>query len=117
MTVSKGLSQLVETMEVRVCTVDELANGKVVAVVVDDTKSKIMVRKVEEQIYATSAFCTHKAVDLTKQGIFEDEYVTCKNHLATFDMTTGEVVQPPATIPLAVYSVIVRKSEVFLEIE
>jgi 3-phenylpropionate/trans-cinnamate dioxygenase ferredoxin subunit len=114
---AKSLSQEIESVEVRVCTVDELADGKVVPVVVDGTKSKIMVRKIDKQIYATSAFCTHKAVDLTEQGIFQDEYVTCKNHLATFDMTTGEVVQPPAINPLAVYPVIVRNNEVFLEIE
>ncbi|MFW9777676.1 MAG: Rieske (2Fe-2S) protein [Candidatus Heimdallarchaeota archaeon] len=104
-------------MEVRVCTVDDLSDGKVISVVVDDTKSKIMVRKIENQIYATSAFCTHKAVDLTEQGIFQDEYVTCKNHLATFDMTTGEVIQPPAINPLPVYPVIVRNNEVFLKVE
>ncbi|MFW9856324.1 MAG: Rieske (2Fe-2S) protein [Candidatus Thorarchaeota archaeon] len=109
--------QLVEPMEVRVCTVDDLSDGKVISVLVDDAKSKIMVRKIENQIYATSAFCTHKAVDLTKQGIFQDEYVTCKNHLATFDMTTGEVIQPPATNPLPVYPVIVRNNEVFLKVE
>jgi 3-phenylpropionate/trans-cinnamate dioxygenase ferredoxin subunit len=75
---------------------------------------KIMVKKIDDKILATSATCTHKDVDLTKRGIFDEEYVTCTNHLATFDMTTGEVVQPPATQPLEIFEIRIKNEKVFL---
>ena len=103
------------TKEVKICDLKEIPEDNVYSFTIEG--KKIMLRKINGSVYATSAICTHRAVDLTEKGIFSDEYVTCKNHVAVFDITTGEVIQPPATVPLDVYSVTIRKGEVYIQIE
>lgn len=48
--------------------------------------------------------CTHAQCSLA-EGDLEGRIVICPCHSSEFDITTGEVLAPPATQPLQVYEV------------
>jgi nitrite reductase/ring-hydroxylating ferredoxin subunit/hemoglobin-like flavoprotein len=54
--------------------------------------------------YATQSTCTHAGGPLD-QGTLNGQVVTCPIHRARFDVTTGQVVGPPARRPLETYQV------------
>ena len=63
---------------------------------------------------ALSNLCTHEQVELANGFLLDDEIV-CSAHLSRFKLETGEVLNPPATIPLDTYKTLVQNDEVFIE--
>ncbi len=59
---------------------------------------EVLVANVAGNFYALGARCTHKNGDLSR-GTLEGNVVTCPNHGAQFDVTTGKVVSPPKVGP------------------
>ena len=64
----------------------------------------ILVARVDGSLYAFSDICTHQGCNLN-QGELERTEIECECHGSVFDITTGEVVSPPAQRPLPVYPV------------
>ena len=64
----------------------------------------ILVARVDGSLYAFSDICTHQGCNLN-QGELEGTEIECECHGSVFDITTGEVVSPPAQDPLPVYPV------------
>lgn len=64
--------------------------------------------------YAVDNRCTHVGGPLG-EGEVEGTVVTCPWHGSRFDVTTGQVVAPPARRPVATFSAKVVKDEVFVE--
>jgi nitrite reductase/ring-hydroxylating ferredoxin subunit len=56
---------------------------------------EVLIANVNGNYYAVGSECTHFGGDLS-EGVLEDNVVTCPNHKARFDVTTGKVVSPPA---------------------
>jgi len=56
---------------------------------------EILIVNVNGNYYAVGSECTHFGGDLS-EGVLENNIVTCPNHKAKFDVTTGKVVSPPA---------------------
>src|SRR5271169_5868564 len=50
---------------------------------------QILISNIEGTIYAINSPCTHQSGDLSK-GNLEGKTVTCPNHGAKFDVTTGK---------------------------
>ena len=67
------------------------------------------------EVYAVDGICTHEE-SLLSQGFMIEERVVCQLHLSQFDLTTGEVYNPPATEPLRVYNVKIEEGGIFVEI-
>lgn len=65
--------------------------------------------------YALDNRCTHVGGPLG-EGAVDGNQVTCPWHGSVFNITTGEVVQPPARRPVATYRVRVERDEVLVEI-
>jgi 3-phenylpropionate/trans-cinnamate dioxygenase ferredoxin subunit len=65
--------------------------------------------------HAFSDVCTHKHCSLS-DGDLEDNTVTCPCHGSQFDVTTGEVQNPPATEPVDTYEVDVSNGELRISI-
>jgi nitrite reductase/ring-hydroxylating ferredoxin subunit len=61
-------------------------------------KKDILIANVNGKYYAMGNTCTHKGGDLSK-GTLAGNIVTCPNHKATFDITTGKVLSEPK-VPL-----------------
>jgi 3-phenylpropionate/trans-cinnamate dioxygenase ferredoxin subunit len=67
------------------------------------------------QVHALSDFCTHRKCYL-HNGKLNGQVVTCPCHFAEFDVTTGAVLAPPATMPLAMYPVKVEGTGIFVAV-
>lgn len=99
---------------VRVCPVSELPPGTLRGIDLDGRR--VLIVNVDGVIRAWDGTCTHEEADLST-GFLLAERVTCPLHLSQFDLTTGEAVNPPATLPLKGYKVIVDNGEVFVEVD
>ncbi|HVH30242.1 MAG TPA: non-heme iron oxygenase ferredoxin subunit [bacterium] len=65
--------------------------------------------------YALDNRCTHMGGPLG-EGTVEANRVTCPWHGSIFNITTGEVVGPPARRPVASFPVHVVRNEVLVEL-
>jgi 3-phenylpropionate/trans-cinnamate dioxygenase ferredoxin subunit len=97
---------------VTVCNVSDLREGEKIAVSVSG--ESILVVNHGGKFYAVSNICTHERVELVNGFLIEDSIV-CPAHLSEFSLETGQVINPPATIPLKTYRVIVQNDEVRVE--
>jgi 3-phenylpropionate/trans-cinnamate dioxygenase ferredoxin component len=80
----------------------EVDEGDVKAYAVGD--KLVAVTRVDGTLYAFSDTCTHQGCSLSA-GELDGTEIECECHGSVFDVTTGEVVSPPARDALAVYSV------------
>ncbi len=96
-----------------VCKLDEIQEGKINSFDVEGVP--IFIVKIGTELIARSRICTHQTFDLA-QGIYADGFLTCPLHTSTFEVETGEALNPPAKEPLQEYKVQVQNGEVFIEI-
>jgi nitrite reductase/ring-hydroxylating ferredoxin subunit len=99
---------------VQVATKDQVPSGKMYSAWAGGRK--VLIYNVKGEYYATDEQCTHRECSLA-EGNFLGQVVTCPCHLARFDVTTGEVLNPPATIPLPVYPVKIEGNRILVEID
>ena len=87
----------------RVITIktSEIAAGAIVAV--DARGTRIAIANVDGTYYAFDDACTHEQCSLTEMGELVGTTVTCTCHGSEFDVRTGNVLAPPATVPVRVY--------------
>jgi nitrite reductase/ring-hydroxylating ferredoxin subunit len=88
---------------------DEVAEGEMQ--VWSDGERVIGIARWEGQVYAFDDTCTHEECSLT-EGTLDGDQVVCQCHGSVFDITTGQVLLPPATEPLRVYAVRVDGGEI-----
>jgi 3-phenylpropionate/trans-cinnamate dioxygenase ferredoxin component len=89
-------------------TSDAVAAGDVVPYYLDDRKLRISVARVDDRLYAFDDLCTcaeDRACPLSG-GLLTGTTIMCQCHGSRFDISTGAVVQGPATDALTVYEVI-----------
>ena len=77
-------------------------------------------------IRAFQGICTHEYFELDKGFLTgggsptpdgrESGTLTCALHLSRFDLGTGEALDPPAELPLAVYDVVVEDGRILIEV-
>jgi nitrite reductase (NADH) small subunit len=67
---------------------------------------EVAVYNADGALYATQSACTHRGGPLS-EGDLSGCVVTCPLHGSQFDVTTGQILQGPATEPLTRYQVIV----------
>jgi nitrite reductase/ring-hydroxylating ferredoxin subunit len=82
---------------------DEIPEGEAKAFPVNG--EEIAVSRVTGTLYAFSDICTHRQCNLSLGGEIEGTSITCECHGSTFDMTSGAVLEGPATEPIATYTV------------
>ena len=79
----------------------EIPAGEIVAVDVHGTR--VAVTNVGGNYYAFDDVCTHEQCSLTEMGDLAGTTLTCTCHGSQFDVRTGKVLAPPATVPVRVY--------------
>jgi NADPH-dependent 2,4-dienoyl-CoA reductase/sulfur reductase-like enzyme/nitrite reductase/ring-hydroxylating ferredoxin subunit len=87
----------------------EVPDGGMVEGHVGDTP--VLLARHGEQLYATSARCTHYGAPLV-DGLLVDGTVRCPWHHACFDLRTGEALRAPALAPIDCYAVTRRDGRV-----
>ncbi|MGD0396841.1 MAG: non-heme iron oxygenase ferredoxin subunit [Nitrososphaerales archaeon] len=91
----------------------ELAEGTMLTL---DVKGvHLLLARIGDEISALSGTCTHEDADLGL-GFIIEERVVCPLHLSQFDLSTGQVLNPPATEPLRRYNLKIEGETVFVEV-
>ena len=85
---------------------DAIPNDFVVPYYLDDRKLRISIARVANRLYAFDDLCTcsHEACPLSG-GLLAGTTIMCQCHGSRFDITTGAVINGPATKALNVYEV------------
>ena len=83
--------------------------------VVDVRGTRIAVANVGGTFYAFDDTCTHEQCSLA-DGDLAGTTVTCMCHGAEFDVRTGEVLAPPAPLPVKVYRTRVDGASLQIEV-
>ncbi len=96
------------------CAVDEVPDGTMKLFYVDGV-DQVLVVNANGRRYAMQGICSHEYFELDK-GFLTAGTLTCALHLSRFDLETGEPLDPPAELPLAVYPVIVENGRVIIEV-
>lgn len=104
---------------VRVAKVSEIELGKTKKVSIQDLF--VLIVNANGHFYAIDSFCSHYGGDLS-EGTLQGNIITCPVHKARFDVTTGEVVSPPAEPlgrenieNLATYLLRIENQEIFIK--
>lgn len=92
---------------------DEIEEGEAKAFPVNG--AEIAVSRVADTLYAFSDICTHRECNLSLGGEIEGTSITCECHGSMFDMTTGEVLEGPATEPIATFQVREENGQLLIE--
>ena len=72
---------------------------------IDVRGTRIAVANVGGAYYAFDDECTHEQCSLAEEGELAGTTLTCTCHGSEFDVQTGKVLAPPATVPVKVYPV------------
>lgn len=99
----------------KVCDIDQLAEGKGLAVEVTDELT-VALFNVDGAVYAINDRCSHAEASLSDGEVFDCE-VECPRHGASFNLSTGEPQSLPATVPVASYQVRVETGSVSINLE
>ncbi|MGH2467005.1 MAG: Rieske (2Fe-2S) protein [Candidatus Limnocylindrales bacterium] len=92
---------------------DDVAAGTMLMVQVDGTD--IVLVNLEGTIRAYQGICSHEYFELDK-GFLTGDSLTCALHLSRFDLFSGEALDPPAEMPLAMYPVTIADGRILLEL-
>ena len=98
---------------VKIARTDEIPPGQ--ARMVEVSGNEIALFNVGGTFHAIANNCTHVGGPLC-EGEINGVEVTCPWHGATFDVTTGQVLGPPAGEPVARYKVRVEGPDIAIEV-
>ena len=92
---------------------DAIPNDFVVPYYLDDRKLRVSVARVRDRLYAFDDLCTcaERACPLSG-GLLAGTTLTCQCHGSRFEITTGAVIDGPATEPLHLHEVQERDGEI-----
>jgi len=99
---------------VRACALDEVVDGKPLAVTVGDVD--VAVVRDGDDFYAIRDECSHAAIPLS-EGDLEGCLIECWLHGSTFDLRTGRPTTLPAFEPVPIYPVRVEGEELHVDVE
>ena len=92
----------------------DLAEGEMQMVWVDQADPVLVVHS-NGEFSALQGTCSHEYFELDR-GFLTAGTLTCALHLSRFDLSDGEPLDPPAEMPLAVYTVEVVDGRVTIDV-
>lgn len=101
------------TKTIDLCAADDVAEGA--ALKVEAGGLVLAVYQVEGEFYVTDDTCTHGPGSLS-EGFLEGHVIECDFHAGCFDIRTGAVVEPPCTVPIKTYAVVVKSGRVLIAV-
>src|SRR5215813_1319309 len=91
----------------------ELAEGKMKQVSAGGTD--ILLAHVKSKYHAVGAYCPHYGASLV-EGVLNGERVVCPLHHSCFNVTTGDLQEPPALDSLPCYEVKLQNDQVIVRV-
>jgi 3-phenylpropionate/trans-cinnamate dioxygenase ferredoxin component len=102
--------------KVTLCPLAELAPGS--ARRFDVTGRRIVVVRIDDDVYALGDQCTHANISLAEGEVDTDERtIECWKHGSTFSLETGEALILPATKAEPVYDVRVDDGQIVVVLD
>jgi 3-phenylpropionate/trans-cinnamate dioxygenase ferredoxin subunit len=98
---------------VRACALSEVPGEGAIGVTIGEVPVAIV--RAEGEIYAIHDVCSHEEVPLSEGEVY-DHTVECWLHGSCFDLRSGKPTGPPATQPVATYSVRIDGDDVFVSL-
>ena len=77
---------------------------------------RIMVVNADGKYFAMDDTCSHAGCGLAEEGFIDGKAITCGCHGSQFDLATGHVIAPPATVPMTTYEVKVEGDNVIVAV-
>ena len=99
--------------DVTVAKIGEFTDGQMKQVSAEG--KEILLSRVNGAFYAVGAHCTHYGAPLV-EGVLSGERIVCPWHHACFDITTGDLQEPPAFDALPRYQVKVENDQVIVRV-
>ena len=100
---------------VRLCAVDDLEPGT--AKRFDVAGHRIALVRIDDDFYAIGDRCSHANFSLSEGEVYpEEREIECWKHGSTFSLVDGQPRSLPATKPVPVYTVVVKGSDVLVEL-
>ena len=99
--------------EITVATTDEFKDGEMKQISANGTD--ILLARVKEKYHAVGAHCTHYGAPLV-EGVLDGERIVCPWHHACFNITTGDLEEPPALNALPCYEVRVEGESIIVSL-
>ena len=99
--------------DITVASTSEFTDGEMKQVSVEG--KEILLARVNGNFYAVGASCTHYGAPLV-DGVLNGERLVCPWHHACFDITTGDLREPPAFDALPRYDVQIEKEHVVVRV-
>jgi 3-phenylpropionate/trans-cinnamate dioxygenase ferredoxin subunit len=93
---------------------EDVPEGTMKMAWVDGTDPVLVVHK-DGRLGAYQGTCSHEYFELDK-GFLTGGSLTCALHLSRFDLATGDALDPPAELPLAMYEVVVEGGRILIEV-
>ncbi|OWZ30777.1 flavoprotein [Cryptococcus neoformans var. grubii Br795] len=109
-TITIGMSMNDDLLTKAVLPDNELKNGEKKAV--DFGEGKVLLSKINGNVYATSAFCTHYGAPLEKGVLSHDGRLVCPWHGACFNVCSGDVEDAPGLDSLWSFSTNVKNGQI-----
>jgi 3-phenylpropionate/trans-cinnamate dioxygenase ferredoxin component len=75
----------------------------------------VLVTNVGGLFHATQGICSHEYFEMDR-GVVTGDSILCTLHLSRFSLIDGEVIDPPAELPLVVYPVLIDGGRVLIEV-
>ncbi len=102
---------MAESGFVKVAVLGDLSPGEMKSVEAGD--DQVLLANVEGTIYACDNVCTHALAPLD-EGSLDGEQVECPLHGSVFNVTSGEVIDPPADENLRVFQVRIEGEDILV---
>ena len=99
--------------EVTVAKVSEFVDGEMQQVSAEGTE--ILLARVNGKYHAVGATCTHYGAPLV-EGVLDGDRLVCPWHHACFNVTTGDLEEPPALDALPCYEVKIENDQVIVRV-
>jgi nitrite reductase/ring-hydroxylating ferredoxin subunit len=101
-------------LRVRVCSLDDIADGELRAFPVQGVTWPVIVTRVEGALIAVPGVCPHEDVELAT-GELRDGAIVCAGHGYSFDLATGRCTHDPS-LELRRYPITVVDGEVWVDL-
>lgn len=99
--------------EIAVAHTDELANGQLKEVTTGSTK--LLLARVGDEVFAVGAVCPHLQAPMAK-GLLCGKRLYCPWHHSSFDIGTGNLLEPPALDGLPTYPVRIADGQIWVSL-